>query len=281
MAAELLGKRVFITGASSGIGAALAREFASCGARVALAARRFDRLHALAEELKSKGVDALALQCDVTDRASIDDAVARAAEAWGGLDIAVANAGFGVSAPMARLTTEDYRRQFGTNVFGVIDTIYAVLPHLQAAKGRLVLVSSVLGRVGSPGTSAYCASKFAVTGLAESIAYELAEAGVGVTIVTPGLIASEFRSIDNAGQYHADAQDPAPAWLVMPTDRAARIVVRAVARGAFEVILTRHGKLAVALNRHFPRTFRWVLGRLVRGRMDKIEQRKRGRINSG
>jgi len=275
----LQGKRVFITGASSGIGAALAREFARQGANVALGARRADRLEALAEEIRAAGGEALALPCDVTDRPSLDAAFARAAEAWGGVDVAVANAGFGVSGPMARLTTADYRRQLETNVFGVIDTAYAAMPYLEAAKGRLVLVSSVLGRVGSPGTSAYCVSKFAVTGLAESIVYELAERGVGVTMVTPGLIESEFRSVDNAGQRHEDMSDPAPRWLVMPTARAARLVVRAAARGRFEVILTRHGKLAVFLNRHFPRTFRWAMGRLTRGRMDRIEQRKRGRIN--
>ncbi|MBN2309190.1 MAG: SDR family NAD(P)-dependent oxidoreductase [Candidatus Hydrogenedentes bacterium] len=274
------GKSVFITGASAGIGAALAREFARRGARVALAARRLDRLAKVQEGIAAAGGDALAVQCDVTDRASLDRAVARAADAFGGLDVAVANAGFGVSGPFEKLSTEDYRRQFDTNVFGLMDTTYAVLPLLRQSKGRLALVSSVMGRVATPSTSAYCSSKFAVCGLAESLYYELAERGVSVTCIEPGLVESDFRMTDNRGVYHEGLEDPATTWLVMPSDKAARAMVRAIGRRRFEAIVTNHGKLIVFMNRHFPRTVRLLMRLATKGRMARIEKRKRARPSS-
>jgi NAD(P)-dependent dehydrogenase (short-subunit alcohol dehydrogenase family) len=276
MADRFRDKSVFITGASSGIGAGLAEAFAREGARVALAARRLDKLDEVKARVDAAGGQALAVACDVTDRASIDAAVARAAEAFGGIDVAVANAGFGVNGPFERLGTDDYRRQFDTNVFGLIDTAYAVLPYLKASQGRLGLVSSVLGRIGAPTTSAYNASKFAVVGFGESIYYELADAGVSVTVILPGVVESEFRRIDNKGVFREERRETAPAWLIVPTERAAREIVGALYRRKPEAVITGHGKVAVAFHRHFPRTFR-ALARLgTRGRAEKIAARRRG-----
>ncbi len=276
MARRFEGKAIFITGASSGIGAALALEFGREGGRVVLAARRRDRLNAVRDQVRSMGAEAISVKCDVTDRGSIDEAVAGAVEAFAGLDVAVANAGFGVSGRFEALTTADYRRQFDTNVFGVIDTIYAVLPHLKASRGRLGVVSSVLGRLGAPTTSAYCASKFALCGLAESLYYELGELGIDVTCINPGVVASEFRSVDNDGVYHADRKDSAPRWLCRPTDKAAREIVRAIHRGQFEAVITGHGKMMAFAARHFPRSVRFLARTLTKGRSEAIEARKRG-----
>ncbi len=275
MARRFEGMSVFLTGASSGIGKALALELARQGARVALAARRVERLEIVQAAIEEEGGEALALCCDVTDRASIDAAVARTVEVFGGIDIAVANAGFGVSGAFEQLTTDDYRRQFDTNVFGVIDTAYAVLPHLEASKGRLGIVASVLGRMGTPTTSAYCASKFALCGFAESIQYELAEKGVSLTCINPGIVESNFRMVDNQNAFHDGRNDPAPRWLVVPTETAARAIARALHRRQFEAVITGHGKVLTAFNRHFPRSFRWIMGRATRGRLDDVERRKR------
>ena len=158
---------VFITGASSGIGEALAREWARRGADLALAARRVDRLERLAAELEAQHARRpLVIPCDVTRDGDLERAVARTLEAFGRLDVAVANAGFGVVGPVASLTLEDYRRQFETNVFGVLRTVYATLPALRASRGRLAIIGSVSGYLGMPGTSAYAMSKFAVRALA-------------------------------------------------------------------------------------------------------------------
>jgi NAD(P)-dependent dehydrogenase (short-subunit alcohol dehydrogenase family) len=275
MARRFEGMSVFLTGASSGIGKALALELARQGARVALAARRVERLEAVQAAIEEEGGEALALCCDVTDRPSIDAAVARTVDVFGGIDIAVANAGFGVSGAFEQLTTDDYRRQFDTNVFGVIDTAHAVLPHLEASKGRLGIVASVMGHFGAPTTSAYCSSKFALCGFAESIQHELAEKGVSVICINPGVVESNFRLVDNQNEFHENRSDPAPQWLAVPAKKAAREITRALHRRHFEAVITGHGRILTVARRHFPRSFRWIMGRATRGRLDDVERRKR------
>lgn len=271
------GKTVFITGGSSGIGAALGRAFAAQGARVALAARSADRLAGVVEEITSGGGQAIAVRCDVTSRAEVDAAVAETVERFGSLDVVVANAGFGVSGPFERLTTEDFRRQFDTNFFGVLDTVYAALPHVIASKGRIAVVSSVYGKLGGPTTSAYCASKFAVCGFSESLYFELADKGVSVTCINPGIIESNLRMVDNKNRWHAERKDPIPSWIAMDTDKAARQMVRAIARRKPDVTIANHGKLAVFLRSHFPRTFRFAFRQATKGRIAKMEEIRRGK----
>ncbi len=259
--ARFAGQVVFITGASSGIGAALAREFARAGADVALAARRVDRLEAVAAEIGAAGRRALAVPCDVTAEGDLERAAARARAALGRIDVVVANAGFGVVGPLERLTLEDYRYQFETNVFGVLRTIYATLDDVKRARGRLVILGSVSGHVGLPGSTAYVMSKFAVRGLAESLAHELRPYGVAVTLISPGVVESEIRQVDNRGRWHPGAREPMPKLLVMPAATAARHIVRAVARRQRESIITGHAKLAVWFQRHLPWLVRAAVGR--------------------
>ncbi|HEV8474046.1 MAG TPA: SDR family NAD(P)-dependent oxidoreductase, partial [Methylomirabilota bacterium] len=182
------GQVVLVTGASSGIGEALAREFARAGASLVLAARRVDRLQRLATELTAAGAATRVVPCDVTRDGDVERAVAAARESFGRLDVAVANAGFGVVGPVARLTLDDYRRQFETNVFGVLRTIYAALPEVRRARGSLVVIGSVSGHIATPGSSPYAMSKFAVRALAEALGHELAADGVSVTLVSPGFV---------------------------------------------------------------------------------------------
>jgi len=267
---------VFITGASSGIGAAVALEFAREGAKVALAARRLDRLTSVKEEIESLGTTALALECDVTDRESINRAVADTMAEFGRIDVVLANAGFGVSGAATRLETDDFRRQFETNVFGVIDTVYATLPHLMESKGRLAIVSSVMGRVGLPASAPYCASKFAVLGFAESIYFDLADHGVSVTCINPGIVASEIRSVNNRGEF-TGKPDPASRRLIMPTEVAARKMVRAIHRKVPEYTFTGHGVFVSFISRHFPRTARMIIRFFTKGRIAKVERLKRGK----
>ena len=254
------GQNVMITGASSGIGAALAREFAHHGANVILLARRADRLAALAAELEATGRRALALPADVTVDGDLERGVAEARARLGGLDVVVANAGFGVVGAVERLTLEDYRRQFETNIFGVLRTVHATLPALKASHGRLVILGSVAGYVATPNASPYAMSKFAVRALSEALGHELAPAGVTVTLVSPGYVDSEIRRVDNTGRFQDATAEPVPAWLVMPAPKAARQILRAVARRRQEVIITAHGKLAVFVQRHAP----WLVSRFVR-----------------
>lgn len=264
------GNAVFITGASSGIGAALAREFAREGADVALAARRVDRLDALATEIGKTGRRAVAIACDVTRDGDLERAVDRTRTAFGKLDVVVANAGFGVSGPLERLSLDDYRRQFETNVFGVLRTIYATLTDLRKSRGRLVLIGSVSGHIGVPGSSAYSMSKFAVRGLAASLSHELSPAGISVTLISPGFVESEITQVDNRGVWRAEApKRPVPPAIVMATPTAARKIVRAVARRRREAVITGFGKAAVRLQRHLPGVLATIIRRFgIKGRRE-------------
>ena len=249
------GNVVFLTGASSGIGSALAHEFASRGADLVLTARRLDRLEQLAGEVVELGHKALPIEADVTSDTDLERATQLARETFGRIDVVIANAGFGVAGLFEKLTIDDHRRQFETNVFGVMRTIYATLSDLKKSKGRLGLVGSVAGYMSLATNSSYAMSKFAVRALAEALRYELAEYGVSVTHIAPGFVESEIRKVNNRGVYKQEARDPVPPWLVMPATKAARKIADAMAKRRGEVVLTRHGKLAVSLTRHLPRTF--------------------------
>ena len=251
---------VLVTGASSGIGAALAHEFARQGAHLVLLARRADRLAVVAADVERAGRRALALTADVRRDGDLERAVAAARATLGRLDVVVANAGFGVVGPVERLTLDDYRRQFETNVFGVLRTIHATVADLKATRGHLVILGSVAGHVATPGSSPYSMSKFAVRALAEALGHELAPSGVAVTLVSPGFVESEIRRVDNTGHVQTAAPEPVPAWLLMPAPKAARQIVHAVAHRRREVVVTGHGKVAVFFQRHAP----WLVARFVR-----------------
>jgi len=249
-------KAVLITGASSGIGEELARQLAQAGAKLTLTARRGELLEALAGKIAEGGAARPAVvQCDVTRDGDLERAVSESLRQWGKLDVVIANAGFGVVGPFKSLSLEDYRRQFETNVFGVLRTIHAALPEIEKARGNIVIIGSVAGWVASPGGSPYAMSKFALRGLANAITPELAATGVKVTLISPGFVASDIRRVDNTGKVHSEAKDPIPAWLVMRTDVAVRQILRAVARGKREAIITGHGKIFVLLQRFTP----WIL----------------------
>src|SRR5579862_9394335 len=251
-------KSVLITGASSGIGEELAWQLAQAGAKLTLCARRRDRLESLAQKIAALGGSLprpVICECDVTRDGELERAVGEAVNTWGGLDVAIANAGFGIAAPLKKLRVDDYRRQFETNVFGVLRTVYAALPELEKSRGNLAIIGSVAGWVSTPGASPYSMSKFAVRALADAITPELRANGVKVTLLSPGFVASEIRQIDNQGVRHEHAKDPIPPRMVVPTPKAVREILRAVAKGKREQIVTGHGKVIVAIQRFAP----WIL----------------------
>jgi len=259
-------KSVLITGASSGIGEELALQLAQAGAKLTLAARRTDRLEALAQKIAALSAGTprpVIAQCDVTRDGDLECAVAEAVRAFGKLDVAFANAGFGIVAPLKKLTLEDYRRQFETNVFGVLRTIYAALPELEKSRGNLAIVGSVSGWIATAGASPYSMSKFALRALADAIGPELRGLGVTVTLLSPGFVDSDIRRIDNQGKLHPHAKDPVPPRLVVSTPKAVREILRAVARGKREQIVTGHGKVLVAIERFAPWMLRALTSRMA------------------
>jgi short-subunit dehydrogenase len=250
------GKSVLITGASSGIGRSLALQLGAAGAQLTLTARRAELLATLADELVRGGAVRPVISIgDVTHEGDMERAVADALSAFSKLDVVFANAGFGVVGYFERLELADYRRQFETNVFGVLRTLEACQAEIARQRGNIVIIGSVAGYCATPGNSAYSMSKFAVRALAHSITPEFARAGVCVTLVSPGFVASNIRRVDNLDQFHAAAPDPIPAWLVVDTERAGRQILRAVAARRTEATITGHGKFLVPIARFAP----WVL----------------------
>ena len=269
--ATLNGKVAFITGASSGIGAAMAREFARRGADVVLLARRWERLEALALEVRARGRRALSVRCDVTSDEDLENAVQATLEEFGRIDWVVANAGFGVSGAVHKLALEDYHRQFETNIFGVLRTVQATRDALIASRGSLAIMGSVMSFLSLPVSSPYAMSKHAVRALAGSLRAEMAKHGVGVTLLAPGFVISEIRQVDNQGQHNEATRDKIPQWLSMDADKAAAKLVRAVIKRKREAVITGHGRVVVFLERHFP----WLISFLVRvARVDKRHHRK-------
>jgi NADP-dependent 3-hydroxy acid dehydrogenase YdfG len=248
-----------VTGASAGIGRAVCRELVRRGARVVMVARRRERLSELESEL---GGSAVGVVGDVTRDDGLDAAVATARSTFGRLDVALANAGFGVGRPVERLEVDDFRRQFDTNVLGVLRTLYATLPDLKSTRGVFAVTGSVAGHLATPGSVAYSMSKFAVRALAEGLRTELAPSRVDVVLLSPGYVASEIRQVDRHGRHRPEFRDPVPEWLQMPADVAARKMVRAIERRRPEAVITVHGRLLVAMARHFPRLARVVAARL-------------------
>lgn len=214
---------LFITGASSGIGAATARAAAGAGWRVALMARRADRLEKLAGEI---GPDrALPLVGDVTDRASLDAAVAETVERWGGLDAAFANAGRGVEhAGTEGGDPEEWRGLVDLNILGVLATAHACLPHLRARKGQFLVTGSAAGRRHIKG-SVYGATKWFVHGFAGNLAEEMADWGGRCTVIAPGMVDTEFFETPKPDKLHAeDVAEAALLALNAPPRAAVREV---------------------------------------------------------
>lgn len=243
---------VWITGGGSGIGRALALEFARQGADVAVSGRRQERLDEVVAEVEGLGRRGLAVPCDVTDEAAVGLAVARIVEELGHLDVAVANAGFGVSGRFERLTAADWRRQLDVNVVGTAITLRAALPHLLERRGRAVVIASVAGMVAFPTSTAYCASKFAVRAMGLALSAELHGTGTTCTTIHPGFVESEIAQVDIRGEFDPSRQDKRPKKLLWSAERAARVIVRAVRARKREYTFTAHGKLGGFLGRHAP-----------------------------
>jgi len=253
--------RALITGASSGIGEATAYRFAREGARLALLARREDRLRRVAERVRELGGEPLVLVADVASREGVAVAVARAEAAFGGLDVLVNNAGFGLYAFLETVRDEDLKRIFAVNTFGALYAIQAVLPGMKRReKGVVVNVSSIVGKRALPMTGAYGATKFALQGLSESLRLELRGTGVRVSVVCPGYTETEFSQA--AVNYGFPRQKPRSR--VMSAAAVAEVIWSCTRGPRREVVLTSAGKFLVGLNRFFPGAADWVLSRYMK-----------------
>jgi short-subunit dehydrogenase len=228
---ELRGKAVLVTGASAGIGAATAREFARAGARVGLLARRRDRLETLAREIAMAGGEALVLPADVSDPDAVHSAVADLLAKWGGVDILVNNAGVGLTAPAETTTLEEFRHIYAVNALGTVAPTHAVLPAMKrAGHGHIINVSSIVGRRASPWSAAYSMTKSAQVAFSEALRVELRPYGIFVSVVYPIQTATEFLE----ARLRKEPRD-LPAGPVQSAERVARAILRCARRPRPEV----------------------------------------------
>ena len=270
-ALDFAGRVVLITGGSRGLGLALARRFASEGARLALVARTSEDLERAAEELRAQGAEVIVMPTDLRRSEEAAQAVARAVEHFGQIDVLVNNAGVIQAGPLGHMTTEDFAEAMEVHFWGAYHMTEAALPHLSdrgqgaeggstSCPGRLVNIASVGGLVAVPHLAAYSASKFALVGYSDGLRTELRQRGVCVTTVCPGLMrtgshVNAFFKGQHEREYAWFSIAGAQPFLSMSAERAAAKIVQACRRGDPALTLTLPAKLAAAASRLVPGLF--------------------------
>lgn len=246
---EIKGGRIIVTGASSGIGRAVALELAREGAKVVVVARREDRLRQLAEEAAAVNGRIEIVAGDITDPQIRQRAIEAAESHYGGLDILINNAGIGAMGLFEDADPQRVRRVFEVNFFALLEMTRLALPLLKKGTAPMVVnVGSIVGHRGVPHSSEYSASKFAVHGFSESIRAEFVRLGIDVLVVSPGTTETEF--FDNVIQRTGEAKWP--AHKLVSAAKVARAMVKAIRRGRHEIIPYGPGKILCWLNRLSP-----------------------------
>jgi short-subunit dehydrogenase len=235
---------VIITGASSGIGRALAYQLAKQGAWLALAARDEVRLEAVAESCRQQGGLALAVPTDVSDQAQCEHLVSSTIEKYGTVDTLVNNAGISMWAPFEQMRSlAPFDEIMRTNYLGNVYCTYSALPYLKQRRGRIVVVSSQAGKAGVPTRSGYAASKHAQVGFFDSLRIELAPYGVSITLVCPDFVATEIRERAYGVDGKPLGTSPIQEGKVMTAETCARLIANAAAKRKREKIMGMRGKV--------------------------------------
>ncbi len=261
MKAEPFRERVvIITGASAGIGRALALQLASQGARVVLAARRQDRLEEIAAACRGLGGEALPVQTDVGAEAQAKELIRRTIETFGSLDMLINNAGLAVSGLFEKFPDLHlFQHVMDVNFYGAVYCTYYALPHLIKSRGRIVTVSSLGGKVALPFNTPYAASKFAIHGFSDSLRMELVQHGVSTTVVCPYWVVTEFHEaqMDVNGVPRGARGRQFYTKKMMTADHCAAVILKAAEKRKREVLLG-------------PGTFSVWLKVLAPGLLDKL-----------
>jgi short-subunit dehydrogenase len=233
-------KSVIVTGASSGIGRALALRLADQGAWIALAARDAQRLDVLAAECRQRGGKAIAVPTDITDEAQCKALIERAVAEFGRLDVLINNAGIGATGLLEELPDLTlFKQVMDVNFYGTLHCTYYAVKHLKQTQGRIVNISSLAGKTPLPYNSSYNASKYAVHGFSDSLRMELARAGVSVTLICPYWVVTEFheRLMDKNGTPRGPQGRAIYSKKTMTADQCAAITLKAAARRKREVLM--------------------------------------------
>ena len=287
----MTGESILVTGASTGLGKEMAMYLAERGFKVYATLRDLSGADSLLAAAKSRNVKLNVMALDVTDKTSIARAVETIVQESGGIYGVVNNAGVGLRGYFEDLDDADIRQMYDANVFGVMEVTRAVLPHMRKAKrGRILLISSVGGRIGSLGVSTYCSTKFALEGFGESLFMELAPLGIRVSLIEPGIIKTERWSTNRGIAPRAnDPNSPYYAWFWQSEREADKLVQAStttpvdVAAAIHQALTAQHpklrymvgrkAKLAVALRRHLPgNLFERIYFNLVMRRTTQVAQ---------
>ena len=256
---ELQGKAVLITGGSRGFGLAMAEEFAREGSKLVICSRESDELERAQTKLREFGADVLSVECDVTKPEEVQQLITQATAHFGHIDILVNNAGIISAGPLNTLTRSDFEESMNIIFWGTYNTTMAVLPQMRARRnGRIVNIASVGGKVSVPHLLSYASAKFAVVALSEGLHAELAQEGIDVTTVAPGLMrtGSQVNAIAKGDKHKEEYSlfaliDTLPGFSIS-VERAAKQVVRATKRGDTELIISVPAQILARFYGAFP-----------------------------
>ena len=259
-------KVILITGASSGIGKQSALEFARLGANIILVARRKEKLDEIANQLKSFNVSVLVCKCDVSDKEQVKEMSKTVLEKFGSVDVLVNNAGFAIYGSVNDLSIDEIESQMETNYFGMIYCIKNFLPSmLEKKSGHIVNVASVAASFGLPGIASYCASKFAMLGFSEGLKHELSGTGVGITVVSPIMVRTDF--------FDHPSFEKMPKYS--PTSLSSKTVAKAILKAAnsprLEIIVPSVVRSAVWLKHTFPYFINPIMGKSFKKQLDAVK----------
>lgn len=264
--ANLAGQTVLITGGSRGLGFLLAQAFARQGCRIVICARGEAALEQAYRALKAIGAEVLALPCDVSDQAQVNELVRHATRAFGRIDIVVNNAGTIQVSPFLNTTVQDFEDAMGTMFWGMLYTTYAVLPQmLERRRGRIINITSIGGKASVPHLLPYGSAKFAATGLSEGLRAELAKEGITVTTIAPGLMRTgsylnalfKGKQADEFTWFSIGGNLPV---LSMSVERAVSQIMHAAQRGEAERVLSVPATLLARFHGLFPGVTADLLG---------------------
>ena len=259
-------KVVLITGASSGIGKQTAIEFAKLGSNIILVARRKNKLEQVENELKQFNVKTLVCSCDVSKKDQVEKMSKIVLEKFNSIDILVNNAGFAIYGSVYDLSVNDIESQMETNYFGMVYCTKNFLPlMLEKKSGHIVNVASVAASFGLPGIASYCASKFAMLGFSEGLKHELNGTGVGITVVSPIMVKTDFfdhPSFEKMPKY-------SPTSLSAKT--VAKAIVKASSSSRLEIITPSIVRIAVWLKHTFPYFINPILGKSFKKQLDSTK----------